>query len=42
MNFQDFSNRIANIDYDKLQQEALICRGDILTMTTLAWFYVYY
>ena len=36
MNFQEFSSRIANIDYEKLKSEALICRGDILTMTTLA------
>ena len=36
MNFQEFSSRIANIDYEKLKSEARICRGDILTMTTLA------
>lgn len=36
MNFQDFSKKIANLDYDKLSREALICRGDILNMTTLA------
>lgn len=36
MDFQEFSNRIANIDYEKLKYEANVCRGDILTMTTLA------
>ncbi len=36
MDFQEFSNRIANINYDKLKSDARISRGDILTMTTLA------
>lgn len=36
MDFQSFSNKIAELDYSKLQQDAVLCRGDILTMTTLA------
>ncbi len=36
MNFQEFSNRIANLDYNKLENDAHKCRGEILTMTTLA------
>ncbi len=36
MDFQSFSDKIAGLDYSRLEQEALLCRGDILTMTTLA------
>ncbi len=36
MDFQEFSKRIANIDYNRLEKDARISRGDILTMTTLA------
>lgn len=36
MDFQTFSNKIAELDYNKLKQDAILCRGDILTMTTLA------
>lgn len=36
MDFQSFSNKIAGLDYGRLQQDAVLCRGDILTMTTLA------
>lgn len=36
MDFQTFSNKIAELDYGKLKHDALLCRGDILTMTTLA------
>lgn len=36
MDFQTFSNKIAALDYAKLEHDALLCRGDILTMTTLA------
>ena len=36
MEFQEFSKRAANVDYSKLSAMANICRGDILTMTTLA------
>ncbi len=36
MDFQTFSNKIASLDYKLLEQTALLCRGDILTMTTLA------
>ena len=36
MDFQSFSDKIAGLDYNRLKQDALLCRGDILTMTTLA------
>ena len=36
MDFQSFSDKIAGLDYNRLKQDALLCRGDILTMTSLA------
>ena len=36
MDFQSFSEKIAGLDYSRLEQDSHLCRGDILTMTTLA------
>ena len=36
MNFQDFAQRIADLDYEKLKKESVNCRGEILTMTTIS------
>lgn len=36
MNFNDFAEKISNLDKSVLKEKANRCRGDILTMTTLA------
>lgn len=36
MNLQDFAQKIADLDYDKLEKESNNCRGEILTMTTIS------
>lgn len=36
MDFQEFSKRIADIDYEQLAVNANKCRGNILTMTTVS------